>query len=169
MNFLLLQRINKGRICILEGVWNVEEIFRVIVKTMISYGIILFIFRIMGKREIGELSIIDIVVYLMMAELAVLAIEQPDTPFINAILPMFVLMGIQMITAFISLKSKKFRDLLEGEPVIIIKNGKIDEEEMKKQRYNFDDLFLQLGSMVFGILPKWTMQFWKIQADYLYL
>lgn len=121
-----------------------EEIFRVIVKTMISYGIILFIFRIMGKREIGELSIIDIVVYLMMAELAVLAIEQPDTPFINAILPMFVLMGIQMITAFISLKSKKFRDLLEGEPVIIIKNGKIDEEEMKKQRYNFDDLFLQL-------------------------
>lgn len=144
MNFLLLQRINKGRICILEGVWNVEEIFRVIVKTMISYGIILFIFRIMGKREIGELSIIDIVVYLMMAELAVLAIEQPDTPFINAILPMFVLMGIQMITAFISLKSKKFRDLLEGEPVIIIKNGKIDEEEMKKQRYNFDDLFLQL-------------------------
>lgn len=121
-----------------------EEIFRVIVKTMISYGIILFIFRIMGKREIGELSIIDIVVYLMMAELAVLAIEQPDTPFINAILPMFVLMGIQMITAFISLKSKKFRDLLEGEPVIIIKNGKIDEEAMKKQRYNFDDLFLQL-------------------------
>lgn len=121
-----------------------EEIFRVIIKTMISYGIILFIFRIMGKREIGELSIIDIVVYLMMAELAVLAIEQPDTPFINAILPMFVLMGIQMITAFISLKSKKFRDLLEGEPVIIIKNGKIDEEEMKKQRYNFDDLFLQL-------------------------
>ena len=53
-------------------------------------------------------------------------------------------MVIQIVMAFFSLKSKKFRDIVEGEPVILINKGKIDEKEMKKQRYNFDDLLLQL-------------------------
>lgn len=98
----------------------------------------------MGKREIGELSILDLVVFIMIAEIGVVAIEDIKSPLFTTLLPMFVLFFIQIIMAIISLKSKKFRDLIDGSPTMIIKNGKIDEKAMKRQRYNFDDLLLQL-------------------------
>lgn len=121
-----------------------EEILQIILRTLLLYAVIVLIFRVMGKREIGELSIFDIVIYIMMAELAVVAIEDSDTSVINSIIPMLILMIIQVSLAIFSMKSKKFRILMEGRPSIIINNGKIDEKEMKKQRYNFDDLLLQL-------------------------
>ncbi|NMH69838.1 DUF421 domain-containing protein [Bacillus sp. RO3] len=98
----------------------------------------------MGKREIGELSILDLVVFIMIAEMAVLAIEQPEDPIIHTILPMGVIVVIQIIFAWFSLRSKSFRELLDGKPSVIIHNGKIDDKAMKKQRYNYDDLLLQL-------------------------
>lgn len=104
----------------------------------------LVIFRVMGKREIGELSVLDLVVFIMMGEMAVIAIEQHKDPLWDTIVPMLVLMLIQLGMAFSSLKSRKFRSLVDGEPSLIIKNGKIDEKVMKKLRYNFDDLLMQL-------------------------
>jgi uncharacterized membrane protein YcaP (DUF421 family) len=98
----------------------------------------------MGKREIGELSILDLVVFIMIGELAVVAIEDNKEPVMHSVTPMLILMVIQIIFSFISLKSKRFRDLLEGKPIIIINRGKIDEREMRRQRYNFDDLLMQL-------------------------
>ncbi|WP_144547971.1 DUF421 domain-containing protein [Bacillus sp. X1(2014)] len=113
-------------------------------RTLLFYALILIIFRVMGKREIGELSILDLVVFIMIGELAVVAIEKPETTLFHTILPMVVLMIIQILFAIISLKSKKFRNLIDGQPSIIINRGKIDEKAMRKQRYNFDDLMTQL-------------------------
>lgn len=121
-----------------------EEYMVVLFRTMILYLIILVIFRVMGKREIGELSILDLVVYIMIAEIAAMAIENTKSPFIHTIIPISVLVVIQISLAMLSLKSKKFRDLVEGRPTVIINKGKIDEKAMKAQRYNFDDLLLQL-------------------------
>lgn len=116
----------------------------IIFRTLFLYALIILIFRAMGKREIGELSILDLVVFIMIAEMAVISIEDPKVSLFRSILPMLVLLVIQIVMAFISLKSKKFRDVVEGKPIVIINDGKIDEEEMRKQRYNFDDLLLQL-------------------------
>ncbi len=80
----------------------------------------------------------------MIAELAVVAIEDTSTPLFDALLPMIILMVVQILLAFVSLKNKKVRELLDGKPTIIINNGKIDEDMMRRQRYNFDDLLLQL-------------------------
>lgn len=121
-----------------------EEYVLIIGRTLFLYFLILMIFRVMGKREIGELSVLDLVVFIMIAEMAVMAIENPKDPLIHSLLPMFLLMGIQIILAFVSLKSQRFRDLIDGKPTVIINNGKIDEKAMKKQRYNFDDLLVQL-------------------------
>lgn len=121
-----------------------ETSFHIILRTLFFYALIMVIFRAMGKREIGELSIIDIVVYIMIAELAVVAIEKPKTPLIHSILPMIILMIIQIGLAFLSLRNKKLRDMIEGQPAVIINKGRIDEKVMKQQRYNFDDLLLQL-------------------------
>ncbi|MDT9025374.1 MULTISPECIES: DUF421 domain-containing protein [Rossellomorea] len=121
-----------------------EEYFLIIIRTLFLYFLIIFIFRIMGKREIGELSILDLVVFIMIAEMAVMAIEQPKDPIIHTLLPMGVIVLIQIVFAWVSLRSKPFRELLDGKPSVIIHNGKIDDKMMKKQRYNYDDLLLQL-------------------------
>ncbi|MDX5473946.1 MAG: DUF421 domain-containing protein [Bacillaceae bacterium] len=121
-----------------------EEFFIIIARTIFLYIVILFIFRVMGKREIGELSILDLVVFIMIAEMAVVAIENPQDQMWHTLLPIFVLVSIQILLAIVSLKSQKFRDIIDGKPSVIINKGKIDENEMKKQRYNFDDLLVQL-------------------------
>ncbi|MBL4969567.1 DUF421 domain-containing protein [Bacillus halotolerans] len=121
-----------------------EELLTITFRTVVLYFVILIIFRFMGKREIGELSILDLVVFIMMAEIAVLAIENVEDHLFHTILPMLVLMMIQVTFAYISLKNRNVRQLLDGKPTIIIKYGKIDENAMKSQRYNFDDLMVQL-------------------------
>lgn len=121
-----------------------NETLIVVLRTIFFYVLIILIFRIMGKREIGELSILDLVVYILIAEIAALGIETPPGNLLHSVIPMLLLMTIQITMALLSLKSKKFRDIVEGKPAILINKGKIDEKEMKKQRYNFDDLLLQL-------------------------
>ncbi|MBU9720693.1 MULTISPECIES: DUF421 domain-containing protein [Bacillaceae] len=115
-----------------------------VTRTIVIYIVILLVFRLMGKREIGELSVVDFVVSIMLAELAVISIENVETPMARQIVPMILLMGIQISLAFISLKSEKLRKFIDGSPSVIIRKGEIDEKEMRKQRYNFDDLMMQL-------------------------
>lgn len=128
----------------MKGGRKVEEYMIILFRTLLLYLLILVIFRLMGKREIGELSILDFVVYIMIAEMASLAIENTEDPIINTLLPIIILVIIQITLALFSLKSKIFRDIVDGKPTVIINHGKIDEHAMKAQRYNFDDLLLQL-------------------------
>lgn len=127
-----------------KGAAVVETYVAMLFRTLFFYLLILVIFRIMGKREIGELSILDLVVFIMIGEMAVVAIEKVHSPLFYTVVPMIALMLIQISFAFFSLKSKKFRNLIDGQPSIIINRGKIDENAMRKQRYNFDDLMTQL-------------------------
>jgi uncharacterized membrane protein YcaP (DUF421 family) len=120
------------------------ELYTVIFRTLFIYFLIMVIFRMMGKREMGQLSIIDFVVSIMVAELAVISIEDPTIPMLNSLASIFVLLGIQLILALVSLKSRRMREIVDGKPSLIIKEGQVDEHEMKKQRYNFDDLLTQL-------------------------
>lgn len=121
-----------------------NEIWTMIFRTILLYFVILFVFRLMGKREIGELSVFDLVVNIMIAEMAVMAIDEKDFSLWNSVITIFLLMIIQVAMARMSLRSKKFRDIVDGSPTIIINKGQIDEKAMKKQRYNFDDLLQQL-------------------------
>ncbi|MCM3710791.1 DUF421 domain-containing protein [Sporosarcina luteola] len=119
-------------------------------RTIFLYVFILIILRMMGKREVGELSVIDIVVFVIMAEVVAVALESPDKKLSHSIFPVLLLLGIQLLTSFLSLKSKKFRDVVDGDPTLIIEDGVIQEEEMRKQRYNLDDLFQQLREQQIG-------------------
>lgn len=116
----------------------------IILRTLLIYFIILIVLRFMGKREIGQLSVLDFVVSIMIAELAVISIENIRVPMMQTIVPIVILSLIQITLAFVSLKSQNLRKLIDGKPSILINKGKIDEEEMRKQRYNFDDLLIQL-------------------------
>ncbi|MBY0597115.1 DUF421 domain-containing protein [Bacillus bingmayongensis] len=120
------------------------ELWGIALRTVLLYFIMLIIFRVMGKREIGELSILDLVVFIMLGELAVLGIIDADRPMWDQIVPMVVIVVIQIVLAYASLKSGRIRHLIDGEPAIIVRKGKIDEKQMRKQRYNMDDLLMQL-------------------------
>ncbi|SDM86801.1 Uncharacterized membrane protein YcaP, DUF421 family [Fictibacillus solisalsi] len=120
------------------------EYYTIVLRTIFVYFILIGVFRLMGKREIGKLSVLDFVVSIMIAELAVISIEDPKVPMLKHLIGIVVLLLIQIFLAFLSLKSKKVREIVDGKPSIIIENGHINESEMKKQRYNFDDLLTQL-------------------------
>nr|WP_279401597.1 DUF421 domain-containing protein [Piscibacillus salipiscarius] len=120
------------------------DIWALTLRTLGIYIAIFIVFRLMGKREIGELSIMDLVVFVLLAEIAIFSVENTDQSFLLLLTPMAVLLIVQLISAYVSLKSTRIREFLDGRPSIIINNGNIDEREMKKQRYNMDDLLVQL-------------------------
>jgi uncharacterized membrane protein YcaP (DUF421 family) len=122
----------------------IMEIWIIFMRTVFIYFIIFAVLRLMGKREIGKLSIFDLIISVMIAEIAVFVIEDPDKPLIYGLMPMFVLVAIQIALSVVQLRSQRLRSLLEGKPSILIQNGQLDIREMKRQRYNLDDLLQQL-------------------------
>ncbi|WP_410514358.1 DUF421 domain-containing protein [Paenibacillus sp. BR2-3] len=112
--------------------------------TMLMYFFIFLCMRIMGKREIGKLSVFDLTISIMIAEIAVFVIEDIERPIYEGIVPMATLVFIQVIIAQLSLKNRKLRLLIDGKPDVLISDGKLNRKEMGRQRYNLDDLLLQL-------------------------
>lgn len=98
----------------------------------------------MGKREVGELGIIDLIVSILIAELAAISIEKYNTSIFLMLSPITLLVILQIVLAKVSLKSDKLRNMLDGEASMIIDNGKVNFKEMIKQRYNLEDLLTQL-------------------------
>lgn len=115
-----------------------------VLRTVFVYFFILMLMRIMGKREIAQLSIFDLVVSIMIAELAVITVEDTSTPLIRGLLPIIVLFFTQIGLSYLSLKSQKLRRIVDGQPSMLVEHGEIREDEMRKQRYNLDDLLMQL-------------------------
>lgn len=118
--------------------------FKIIIKTLILYFFIVIMYRIMGKKEVGKLSIIDLIVSILIAELAAISIEQYDSSILTSIIPILCLVIVEILFGYISLKNPKIKKLIEGSPIVIIKNGKLNFEAMKKLRYSLDDLISQL-------------------------
>lgn len=116
----------------------------IIVKTLVLYFFIVVVYRVMGKKEVGKLSIIDLIVSILIAELAAISIEEADRSILTSIIPIIVLVVIQISISFISLKSVSLRKLIDGNPIVIIKDGKLNFKDMTKLRYTIDDLIAQL-------------------------
>ena len=116
----------------------------ILLKTLFFYFAIVIFYRFMGKREVGELGIIDLIVSVLIAELAAISIEKYDSSVFLMLLPIGVLVILQIVLAKISLKSDKVRSMLDGDASVIIDNGKVNFKEMIKQRYNLEDLLTQL-------------------------
>ncbi|RHW38660.1 DUF421 domain-containing protein [Lysinibacillus yapensis] len=121
-----------------------EVYMNIVLRTVFMYIFILIVFRLMGKREVGELSIMDLVIFVLIGECVAFALEDMEKPIFQYILPIIILLIIQYLNSLITLKSKKVRDLIDGDPSLIVRDGVINQSEMKKQRYNLDDLFQQM-------------------------
>ena len=115
----------------------------IILRTLFMYFFIILVYRIMGKKEVGELSIIDLIVSILIAELVAIAIEDDKSIFLS-IIPITILTLTQIGISYITLKNEKIRDIIDGKPTVIIKNGKLNFTEMSHLRYSLDDLTTQL-------------------------
>lgn len=115
-----------------------------VIKTTVLYLFIVFVYRLMGKKEVGELSIIDLIVTILIAELAAISIEEETRSIFVSIIPIVILVIFEIGISYISLKSEKIRNFIDGKPSVIIKNGKVDFSIMTKLRYSLDDLLSQL-------------------------
>lgn len=114
------------------------------IKCIIVYFVIIFALRLMGKREVGELSVFDVVIYLVMSELLAISITDTHSSIFRSLVPIAVLALMQIAISWILLKSKRIRDLFDGKAVILIRDGCIDQQMMRKERYSIDDLMSQL-------------------------
>ncbi len=121
--------------------------FIIILFRALFFYVILFLFyRMMGKREIGELKVVDLVVSLLLANIVSSGIENYSDSIFLSLFPVLLLVLLQIITSKVSLKYAKVRKTIDGSPSVIINRGKVNFKEMLKQRYNLDDLLMELRS-----------------------
>lgn len=118
----------------------------IVLRTFILFTVTLIFLRIMGKRQIGQLQPYELVIIIMISELAAIPMENTGIPLLRGIIPIFVLFTAQVALAYISLKSERARGMICGKPSVLIENSKIVESELRRIRYNINDLLEQLRS-----------------------
>lgn len=118
----------------------------IIIRTLILYAAVVVVMRVMGKREIGQLQPFELVVALMVAELAAIPMQNTGIPLLSGIIPIIILMALQVVLSYVSMKSEKARGIICGKPSVLVANGKLIESELTYLRYNINDLLEQLRS-----------------------
>lgn len=136
--------------------------FIVLIRTIFLYALVILVIRLMGKRQIGELQPYEFVITIMISDLAALPMQDTRLPLILGVIPIITLLFIKTILSIIQLKSQKARQILEGEPSILISRGKINFESLKRQQINLDELmeeirlagYFDLSEIEYGILEN---------------
>ena len=124
----------------------------VLIRTIILYFIIVLGTRIMGKRQLGELQPSDLVITILISNIATLPIEETEIPLVTGIIPILTLVCFEVFSSALSLKSPLARRLISGRPIVIIQNGRLNQKEMRDLRFSLDDLMEQLrGSGIFDL------------------
>ena len=111
-----------------------------LVRATVLYAVVIFLIRVMGKRQIGELQPAEFVVTMLVSEIASIPMQDNTIPILNSISALFVLVAYEVITSAVSLKSYKFRAFMQGHPIIVIRDGGIDIKALKKMRMSVNDL-----------------------------
>jgi len=115
-----------------------------LIRTTILYLLVVISFRIMGKKQVGELQPAELAIAIIMSELASIPMQNTDIPLLYGIIPILTLISLEIFLSVIALKSNNFRKIITGTPNIVIYNGRIVEKELYKLRYNLDDLMEEL-------------------------
>ena len=94
----------------------------------------------MGKRQVGELKPHELVITFLISSTATIPLQDNNMPLLNCIIPVLLFVSLEIIVAILSIKSVKFRNLIQGKPIVIIDKGKIDEKKLRQLRFTVDDL-----------------------------
>ncbi len=111
-----------------------------LLRAVIIYVTVIIAVRIMGKRQIGELKPHELVITVLVSQVASIPLEDNSIPLANMFVPILIFVSFEIIVSAISMKSLKFRNLIQGKPIFVIKDGKLDEKQLKRLRFTVDDL-----------------------------
>ena len=112
----------------------------IIIRSVIIYLIVVIAVRIMGKRQIGELNPHEFVITILISAVATIPIEESSIPLSYSIVPILVFVSLEVLESALSIKFPAFGRLIDGHPVVVIKNGKLLKNELKRLRFSVDDL-----------------------------
>lgn len=128
-----------------------------VVRTVILYLLIILGIRLMGKRQVGELEPSELVLDLIIADLAAVPMQDFGIPLLAGVLPILTLLCLTMILSVLTMHSVRFRTVLCGRPSVIVKNGKVDQREMRRNRFTVDELHEELRAQ--GITDLSTVKY----------
>lgn len=127
-------------------------LFIVFIRVLIIYALIILSLRLMGKRQIGQLQPSELVVTILVSNIATMAIEDSNVPLVGGIIPILTLVSFDVIISALALRFKKMRRIVSGTPRVIIRDGKIDQQQLKELRFTIDDMMEELrGKDIFDI------------------
>lgn len=110
------------------------------IRAIIIYVVIIIAIRLMGKRQVGELKPHELVITILISAVAVIPLEENSMPLANCLVPILLFVSLEIIMSVISMKSLWFRNLLQGRPIFIIRQGKLDQKKLKQLRLTMDDV-----------------------------
>lgn len=113
----------------------------IIIRTVIVYIIVIAAVRIMGKRQVSDMQTSELVITFIISEVASLPLENPERPLLTAFVPILMLAAIEIITSLIMLKSRRARGVICGHPIVIIKDGRLIEQELRRLRISREDVY----------------------------
>ena len=122
----------------------------IVIRTIIVYILLSILLRIMGKRQLGELDVSELVSTLLVSEIASIPIDNPDIPLLNAIIPILLIFSVEIITSTLKNKSEKLKNLIEGRPEYIIYKGRLLQSVLKDNRISINELLSELRTQGIG-------------------
>lgn len=131
----------------IKSLANNRYMLILLLRCVITFVIVLVVFRLMGKRQLGELQPFELVITLIIADLAVIPMSEINIPLLHGLIPLLTLTIFHFFISFLSRKSIFMRKLISGKPVIVINPNGIDYESLKKLNMNFNDLSEALRGM----------------------
>ena len=134
-----------------------------IIRTVILYIFILIALRIMGKRQLSEMQTSELVITLLISDIAVIPMQNTSQPLLSGIVPILILISLEIIFSVIMLKSGNFRKIVCGSPEMVIKDGKILQDQMRRLRMTTEDLCVQLRQQ--GIFSLEDVQYCIVETN----
>ena len=118
--------------------------FTILLRTVLIYTFLIGIMRLMGKRQLGELEVTDLVITLLLSEISTIPITDKNTPILYAVIPVATLASLEVFSSGLSLKFPALKKLLSPKPAILVHNGRADRQQMQKVRISLDELMCEL-------------------------
>ena len=134
----------------------------VFIRGIAIYILVTFSIRAMGKRQLGELSPSELVITILISNIATLSMEDLSIPLIRGVVPILTLVCLDILASYASLKSRRLRSVISGGPRIVISGGRIDQQALKELRFTIDDLCAALRSQ--GIFDITTVQYAVVET-----
>ena len=114
--------------------------FPLLIRSIIMYVIVILGVRFMGKRQIGELQPAELVITILMSDIASMPLQNSEVALVQPLMTIMLLIALELLSSVVSMKSRKFRTALQGHSIMVIKDGEIDQAKMKQIRYSVDDI-----------------------------